>query len=109
MMPAALPPSPAGAAPADPATDLLRHLLDRGVIHPDDWDALDPAARERFLAAADAEPLLEELVAAKLLTPYQAGRAAAGTADALVLGNYRLLARLGAGGAGAVFQAEHRL
>src|SRR5438093_904910 len=57
----------------------------------------------------DPESLLATLVAAGLLTPYQAGRAAAGTTDDLVVGNYRLLGRLGVGGLGTVYLAEHLL
>src|SRR5205085_2507585 len=47
------------------------------------------------------------LVAHKLLTPYQADRIAAGTTYGLVLGNYRVLDRLGAGGMAVVFKGEH--
>jgi eukaryotic-like serine/threonine-protein kinase len=42
------------------------------------------------------------------LTAYQAEEIAAGRGDMLVLGNYVLLAPLGAGGMGRVFQAYHR-
>jgi serine/threonine protein kinase len=47
------------------------------------------------------------LVQHGLLTEYQAGRVEAGTTYGLIFGNYRVLDRLGAGGMGVVFKAEH--
>src|SRR5205085_12626789 len=47
------------------------------------------------------------LVRHGLLTPYQAARVEAGTLFGLILGNYRILDRIGAGGMGVVFKAEH--
>lgn len=44
-----------------------------------------------------------------LLTAYQLDRLRAGTTHGLVLGNYRVLERLGAGNMGVVFLAEHVL
>jgi response regulator RpfG family c-di-GMP phosphodiesterase len=49
------------------------------------------------------------LVEAGLLTAYQATRLLAGTLHGLVLGNYRILDRLGSGGMAVVFLAEHVL
>src|SRR5262249_38056888 len=49
------------------------------------------------------------LVQHQLLTEYQAARIEAGTTFGLVLGNYRVLDRLGAGGMAVVFKAEHIL
>jgi response regulator RpfG family c-di-GMP phosphodiesterase/tRNA A-37 threonylcarbamoyl transferase component Bud32 len=78
---------------------------------------LSPAQVERFLTAAGphlndyatAELLGSALVQAGLLTIYQVDRMLAGTTHGLVLGNYRVLERLGAGSMGIVFLAEHAL
>jgi response regulator RpfG family c-di-GMP phosphodiesterase/tRNA A-37 threonylcarbamoyl transferase component Bud32 len=51
----------------------------------------------------------QALVQAGLLTTYQLERVLAGSTHGLVLGNYRVLDRLGSGGMGVVFLAEHCL
>ena len=51
--------------------------------------------------------MLPLLVKHNLLTDYQAARVDAGTTFALILGSYRVLDRIGAGGMGIVFKAEH--
>lgn len=61
----------------------------------------------RGLPAVTARRIADRPVAAGLLTPFQAGEVLAGRGDLLALAEYRLLARLGEGGVGGVFLAEH--
>lgn len=53
------------------------------------------------------EAMGQALVAAGLLTDYQFERLLAGSTHGLVLGNYQVLRRIGAGGMGIVFEAKH--
>jgi response regulator RpfG family c-di-GMP phosphodiesterase len=94
-----LPPSPSG---------LLRRLLDDGVILPDEYDALPEADRQELVGEEDDPRLLDRLAAVRLLTGYQAARVKAGRLHGLLLGNYRVLDRIGAGGMGVVYRGEHR-
>ncbi len=76
---------------------------------------LDPPAVRQFLAdAADRLPGLTSkdrvahaLAHAKLLSNYQRDRVIIGQTFGLVLGNYRVLERIGGGTVGVVFLAEH--
>lgn len=65
--------------------------------------SLPPPARPRDVAA-----LTRSLVEADRLSDYQAAEIAAGRGRRLLLGNYAILAPLGAGGMGQVFKAWHR-
>ena len=49
-----------------------------------------------------------ELVKENHLTPFQAAQVKAGKAKALILGDYTILDKIGAGGMGQVFKAVHR-
>lgn len=94
--------------PSNATEQLLGQLTSSLLIRPQDWDGLPSSIRTELTAHTEVE-LLDELVERKLLTRYQAGRVLAGTRFGLILGNYRVLDRLGAGGMGVVLRAEHLL
>jgi response regulator RpfG family c-di-GMP phosphodiesterase/serine/threonine protein kinase len=97
----------AGTIHEAPSQKLINRLLHQSLILAEDWDALPPRLQRRVLECKEEPKALEQLVKHGLLTPYQAGRIEAGTTFGLILGSYRVLERLGAGGMAVVFKAEH--
>ena len=95
----------------DPAAtmshDFVDELLAKSFVHSEDWKQLPPSIQGRMLACKDRKHILSLMIEHNLLTEYQASRISAGTTFGLVLGNYRILDRLGAGGMAVVFKAEH--
>ncbi len=85
----------------------LEDLLNHSIVLPEDWQALEGSVRTAIQRCDDKEAVLEQLARHGLLTAYQAARVGAGTYHGLVLGSYRVLDRLGAGGMAVVFKAEH--
>lgn len=87
---------------------LLDYLLASGVLSVEDYEALPEPEQEQLAAAVDQDQLIERLQRARLLTEYQAARLRTGRLHGLVLGNYRVLDRIGIGGMGVVYRGEHR-
>jgi response regulator RpfG family c-di-GMP phosphodiesterase len=104
-----LPPRHPARAANPEASGHVKDLLSSSLILEEDWRALSSEVRAELLRCPDLRSTLKLLVKLDLLTEYQAGRIEAGTIFGLVLGNYRVLDRLGAGGMGVVFKAEHTL
>jgi response regulator RpfG family c-di-GMP phosphodiesterase len=105
--PGLVPPSRGKSPAANPAQSLLADLLDSCLIHPTDWGDLAAPVKEELSRLEDPARLLFQLVGAGLLTNYQASQVVGGRLDGLLLGNYRILDRLGEGGAGVVFKGQH--
>jgi cyclic di-GMP phosphodiesterase len=85
----------------------VQRWLNASVILREDWEALPGDVRRQIAACTDDDQLCRQLIQHRVLTDYQASRLRAGTTHGLVLGSYRVLNRLGAGGMGVVFLAEH--
>jgi response regulator RpfG family c-di-GMP phosphodiesterase len=86
---------------------LLHELLSSSLIFDRSWEALSSSVQEELTGRTDNDELLGRLVELELLTEYQSRRIRAGKLFGLILGNYRVVDRLGAGGMGEVFQAQN--
>jgi response regulator RpfG family c-di-GMP phosphodiesterase len=86
---------------------ILHELLMSSVIVRSDWEALPAELRDDLTRSSTTLQLLGGLVEQGLLTEYQATRVEGGKTFGLILGNYRVLDRIGCGAMGVVFQAEH--
>jgi len=86
---------------------LLQKILAISLVPAEDWNDLAAPRRAALERCADPLPLLELLATEGLLTRYQASRVSSGKTFGLVLGNYRVLDRIGAGAMGVVYKAEH--
>jgi response regulator RpfG family c-di-GMP phosphodiesterase/tRNA A-37 threonylcarbamoyl transferase component Bud32 len=97
------------AAPAVPdnVEELVYDLLGSSLVLAEDWERLTLPERELLLRAPDSDSALGMMIERGLLTPFQATRIATGNSFGLVLGNFRVLERLGAGGMAVVYKAEH--
>lgn len=89
------------------AEQLRKAIVDTGVLTADEfqalWDSLAESTRPR-----SGEDLGQLLMNRGILTDFQVRQLLAGRGAALVLNQYLLLERIGAGGMGQVFKARHR-
>ncbi|MDX1946189.1 MAG: protein kinase [Pirellulaceae bacterium] len=83
---------------------IVKQLEDSGIVAPGKLqEFIPPKANPKTV-----EELLRELFKQNHLTKFQAQQVAQGKAKALILGGYTILDRIGAGGMGQVFKAQHR-
>ncbi|HEX3654186.1 MAG TPA: protein kinase [Pirellulales bacterium] len=83
-------------------------LVENGVLSADEIQAVRQGSASNRSATA-TQDLARELVKRGKLTPLQASAAFSGRTKQLVLGQYLVLDKIGAGGMGQVFKAAHKL
>ena len=93
--------------PPGAALQLLNQLVKIGLLFVESVEGFLKFHGERVAEFDSPDKICRALVAAGLLTNFQYQRITGGQLHGLVLGNYRLLDKLGGGSVGLVYLAEH--
>src|SRR5262245_46366077 len=86
--------------------DFLQNLSDSDLFSKEELQRILESVAE--CRPADGDAVAQELISAGTLTPFQAVAIREGHPEELVIGNYEVLDKLGAGAMGTVYKARHR-
>ncbi len=91
-----------------PLPQFVKQLAESGLLTADELRAIQDGLSPERLAGDDSQDFARELVRQRKLTPWQAAAIYQGKQQSLMFGNYVVLDKLGQGGMGVVFMAQHR-